>query len=203
MSSYSGQPGPPPSQPPQPPQPPQPKRTLTRLAIVSFVLGLAVSSIFIWRLVHNIPAEPTAIADGPVRLERAGLTVFASSPAPTNFCTAKDEHGNNVPLQTPKRSEKWAATTRTYYVVAHSTAKIPPQTVTITCTDATQRTYFVGQRHTMGTYLAPALTAVGTFALFFIIGTALIIADTVKRKRATQQHPYPPRPTSYPPGPTV
>ncbi len=163
---------------------------------MSFVLGLAVSSIFIWRLVQNIPGEPAAIADGPVRLQRDGLTVFASSPVPTNFCTAKDEHGADIPLQAPKRSEKWPAATHTYYVVAHSTAKIPPQTVTVTCTDATQRTYYVGQRHTMGTYLTPALTAVGTFALFFIIGIALIIADTMKRKRTTQPHPYPPRPTT-------
>jgi hypothetical protein len=173
-----------------PPRPP--KRTLTRIAIACFIVGLVVSSIFILRLVRNLPAYPTPISNGTVRLEKVGLTVFASSPAPTTSCQAKDEHGADIPLQHPRGSEKWAAEDRTYYVVAHSTAKVPPQTVTVTCADTSDTRYYVGQRHTMGTFLAPALLAMGSFALFFIIGTALIITDTVKRKRANQQHQFRP-----------
>ena len=186
MTSYPG----PPSR-PEPSRPPT--RTLTRIAIGCFVLGLAVSSIFILRLVRNLPADPTSISDGPVRLEKEGLTVFASSPSPATSCLAKDEHGADIPLQRPSGSEQWAAAERTYYVVAHSTTKVPPQTVTVTCTDTTSdTTYYVGQRHTLGTFLAPALLAVGSFAVFFVIGTALIITDTIRRKRANQQHQYRP-----------
>jgi hypothetical protein len=70
-----------------------------------------------------------------------------------------------------------------YYVVAHSVEEVPAQTVEVRCTNE-RATYFAGRRHTAATFFGPALSGLGAFAVFGALGTALIVIDQVRRKRA-------------------
>ncbi|WP_145807440.1 hypothetical protein [Kribbella amoyensis] len=165
-----------------PPVPPKPRRPLIGIAVACFLAGLVVSGFFIYLLVSNLPSVPTRLGDSPVRLERAGLTVFASQPALSVTCKATDESGADIPLRKPDRSEQYALETKTFYVVAHSVDKVPPQSVQVRCPDS-DVAFYVGQRHTMGTFMIPALGAVGSFGLFLVIGVVLIVLDRRQTRR--------------------
>lgn len=147
------------------------------------VLAFVVSGYFLVQLMSNLPGAPKPVADGPVPLDGTGLTIFASAKGAAQSCTAKDASGTAIALRKPSRSEQFDDAGDVYYVVAHSVEEIPAQTVEVDCTDQ-NATYFVGRRHTAGTFLVPALSAVGSFFGLAALGAALIVVDQVRRKRA-------------------
>jgi hypothetical protein len=147
------------------------------------VLGILASSVFVFRLVNSIPNPPTRVDNGPVRIDGVGLTIFALRRDAGQTCTARDANGAAIALKEPSRREQWDTGARTYYVVAHSVEKIPPQSVDVTCTNHAV-TYFVGRRHTLGTFLPTLLAAFASFGVPTAIGCALMVIDYVRRKRA-------------------
>ncbi|TDO51297.1 hypothetical protein EV643_10334 [Kribbella sp. VKM Ac-2527] len=175
MTSYPGQPA------------PQRSRTLTWIAIACFVVGLAVSGFFVSRIVKNVPETPTAVESGPVQLEKEGLTVYASQPVLTPPCEAKDASGSDIPLKQPSASETITLNSRTYYVVARSVNPVPPQSVSVSCTDGdTNATYYVGPRMSVVAFVLSILGAVFAFIIFVIAGVILLVVDTTKRRRSNR-----------------
>jgi hypothetical protein len=158
-------------------------RRLGWVGIGCFVLAFVVSGFFGVRLAGTIPGAPTPIADGPVRLDGVGVTIFSTDRGAGQTCTAKDASGTAIALKEPSRSEKFDDGGDVYYVIAHSVEKVPAQAVEVTCTNESA-TYFAGRRHTAETFLGPALAALGSFVLFGALGTALIVVDQVRRKRS-------------------
>jgi hypothetical protein len=161
-------------------------RKLGWAGIGCFVLAFVVSGYFVVQLVGSIPNAPTPVGNGPVRLDGVGLTIFASDKGAGQSCTAKDASGAAIALQEPARSEQWDDAGDVYYVVAHSVEKVPAQTVEVVCTNESA-TYFAGRRHTAETFLGPALTGLGAFAVFGALGTVLIVIDQLRRKRAPRR----------------
>lgn len=155
-------------------------------AIGCFVLSLLVSGFFVLQLVRAIPGAPEPVDSGPVQLDGVGLTIFSSERGADQTCTAKDANGDPIALSEPSRSEQFDDAGDLYYVVAHSTEEVPPQTVEVTCTNE-RAAYFVGRRHTLQTFMGPALAGLGSFAFFAIIGTILIVIDQSKRRRLTNR----------------
>jgi hypothetical protein len=175
MTSHPGQPA------------PQRSRTLTWIAIACFVVGLAVSGFFVSRIVKNVPETPTSVESGPVQLEKEGLTVYASQPVLTPPCEAKDASGADIPLERPSASETITLNSRTYYVVARSVNPVPPQSVSVSCTDGdTNATYFAGPRMSVVSFVLSILGAVFAFLIFVIAGVILLVVDTTKRRRANR-----------------
>jgi hypothetical protein len=158
-------------------------RRLGWAGIGCFVLAVVVSGYFVVQLVGAIPGAPTPIANGPVQLDGVGLTIFAAEKGAGQSCTAKDASGTAIALTEPSRSEQWDDAGDMYYVVAHSVEEVPAQTVEVRCTNESA-TYFAGRRHTAATFLGPALSGLGAFAVFGALGTVLIVIDQVRRKRA-------------------
>lgn len=158
-------------------------RKLGWAGVGCLVLAFVVSGYFIAQLVGSIPNAPTPIDNGPVRLDGVGLTIFSSQKGAGQSCTAKDASGTAIALREPSRNEQWDEGSRMYYVVAHSVEEVPAQTVEVSCTNE-NATYFAGRRHTAGTFLRPALTALGTFGVFGALGLVLIVVDQLRRKRA-------------------
>jgi hypothetical protein len=161
-----------------------PRRPLLWIGISCFVVAFAVSGVFLVKLLGVMPASPQRVGEGPVQLDGEGLTVFASQRGADADCRATDATGGDIPLQRPSRSEQWDDGGQTYYVVAHSVNKVPAQAVAVDCEGAAEVTYFVGRRHTLGTFLPLALAALGSFSVFAAAGLILIIVDSVRRRRA-------------------
>jgi hypothetical protein len=157
-------------------------RRLTWIGVGCLVLAFVISGFFVVQLMRNLPGEPAPIGDGPVQLDGPGLTIFASERDAGQSCTAKDASGTAIALKEPSRSEQFDSAGGLYYVVAHSVEEIPAQTVEVVCTDRSA-TYFVGRRHTAGTFLVPALSAVGSFFGLAAIGAVLIVVDQTRRRR--------------------
>jgi hypothetical protein len=158
-------------------------RRLTWVGIACLVLAFVVSGFFGVQLVRSIPGAPTPVDGRPVRLDGVGLTIFASEKGAGQSCTAKDASGHAIALREPSRSEQFDDAGDVYYVVAHSVEEVPAQTVQVACANQ-EVSYFAGRRHTAGTFLGPALTAVGAFFVFGAIGTVLIIVGQRKRNPA-------------------
>jgi hypothetical protein len=158
-------------------------RRLSWIGIGCFVVAFAVSGFFLVQLLRVMPGAPAPIDQGPVRLDGPGLTIFSTERSALQSCTAKDASGAEIAMREPSRTEKFDDAGDVYYVVAHSVEEVPAQTVEIVCTDQ-NATYFAGRRHTPGTFMVPALAALGSFALFGALGTVLIVIDQTRRKRA-------------------
>ncbi|WP_237706747.1 hypothetical protein [Kribbella flavida] len=185
-----------------PGQPPAPKRTLTRLAIASFVVGLVLSAFFVWRVVDSVPSTPSRISEGPVQLKSDGLTVYSSVPVLVPTCTAKDASGADIPLERPSGSQEFTVNGKTWYVVAQSVDKVPAQEVVVDCQDdQTSATYYAGPKLALGTFISSVLLGIGSFLLFFVIGVVLLVVDNVKRRRARRANTFPGGPGTFPGGP--
>ncbi|GAB3833154.1 hypothetical protein [Kribbella italica] len=185
MTSYSG-------------GPVAPKRTLTWIAVGCFVLGLVLSGIFVVRLVQNLPKAPTRVDGGTVQLTADGLTVYSTVPALIPPCTAKDASGADIPMERVKGSQQITVNDDTWYVVAQSVGKVPPQEVVVDCDSAgAGGTFYAGPKLAIASLVVSVLLAIGSFLFFFLIGIVLIIVDNVRRRRvrkATMANPGPNNP---------
>lgn len=161
------------------------RRPLLWIAVACFAVGLAVSGIFISRLVTVQPHEPVPLGDGVVRLNHDGLTISTTARGQTPSCQAKDATGADIPLKGPLRRENYSVGGPSYFVIAHSRSAVPPQTVTVTCTNAGNAIpYYVGDRAAVDTMLPTLARALGSFAVGTLISIALIIIDLIRRRRA-------------------
>ena len=189
-----------------PGQPTAPSRTLIWLAVASFVIGIVLSAFFVWRAVANVPEAPEPIDNGPVQVDSDGFTIFSSIPVLRPPCEAKDESGNDVPLEEPTTDTSITLNDDTWYVVANSVDRVPG-TFAVSCLDdETGATYAVGPRLSLGAFVGSIIAAIGSFLLFFAVGVVLIIVNTVKTRRAKRAGAYPgntfPAGPGYPAGPT-
>ncbi|WP_350278033.1 hypothetical protein [Kribbella sp. HUAS MG21] len=160
----------------------QSRPVLTFVGVGLVVVGLVISAFFLQDLLRALPSSPTRVDGRPVTLDGAGLTIFSTTKNATGSCTATDAQGSPIALEKPSRHEQWDAGDALYYVVAHSVAEVPAQTVTVACTD-TEAAYFVGRRHTADVFLKPALSALVAFFVPAAIGAGLIAVDQVRRRR--------------------
>ncbi len=177
---------------------------MTWIAVACFVVGLAVSGFFVSRIVQNVPETPVAVESGPIQLEKEGLTVYASQPVLTPPCEAKDASGADILLDQPSASETITLNSRTYYVVAHSVSPVPPQSVTVSCTDGeSNATYYAGPRMSVVSFVLSILGAIFAFVFFVIAGVVLLIVDATKRRRSKRPgNTFPGnQPPQYPSGP--
>src|SRR5882757_6249387 len=117
-----------------PGQPKAPSRTLTWLAIASFVVGLVLSAFFVWRAVQNAPETPQPIDNGPVQVDSNGFTIYSSIPVLRPPCEVKDESGNDVALEEPTTDTTITVNNDTWYVVANSVDRVPG-TFAVSCLD--------------------------------------------------------------------
>lgn len=157
-----------------------PVLTLVGSGIVA--VGIVVSGFFMMEIVRNIPNSPTAVDGRPVALDRVGLTIFSTAQGAEQSCTAKDASGNEIALEVPSWQEKWDDAGDLYYVVAHSTTRVPAQTVTVACTDE-NTSYFVGQRQSADMFVGPLVRIFASFFAPAAIGVVLIVVDQVRRRR--------------------
>ena len=176
------------------------------LAVASFVIGLVLSAFFIWRTVENVPEAPEPIDNGPVRVDSDGFTIYSSIPVLRPPCEAKDESGNEVPLEEPTTDTSITLNDDTWYVVANSVDRVPG-TFAVSCLDEeTGASYAIGPRLSLGAFVGSIIAAIGSFLLFFAVGIVLIIVNTVKTRRAKREGAYPgntfPAGPGYPAGPT-
>jgi hypothetical protein len=165
-------------------QPPvrQSRPVLTFVGVGFVVAGLIISAFFIQDLLRAIPSSPERVDGRPITLDGVGLTIFSTSKDAAGSCTATDAQGSPIALERPARHEQWDAGDALYYVVAHSVAEVPAQTVAVECADP-EAAYFVGRRHTADVFLQPALAALGAFFGPAVIGAVLITVDQVRRRR--------------------
>ena len=182
-----------------PGQPTAPKKTLTWLAIASFVLGLVLTAFFVWRIVETVPQSPRSIENGSVHLDEEGLKIYSSEPVLPPECEAKDANGSDVPLERPNGSETITVNGETWYLVGQSVDPVPAGDYVVSCTDdETAATYAAGPRTSVVSFVVSILGAIGSFLLFFILGTILLVVGAVKRRRAAR--PGNTFPTYPPPG---
>ncbi|MEU4196264.1 hypothetical protein AB0E69_30460 [Kribbella sp. NPDC026611] len=161
------------------------QKTLTRIAIACWVVGLALTGFFVWRIVVNVPRSPTPIDGGVhVKLDKPGLTIYSSVPVLRPPCTAKDANDAEVPIYHPKGSETITLYGDTWYVVAKSQHKVPPGDYVVTCNDtATSATYAVGPRSSVLQFVLSIFGAIGSFLLFAIVGGVLLAIGIVRGRR--------------------
>lgn len=176
------------------------QKTLTRIAIACFVVGLALTGFFVWRMVVNLPHTPQSIQAGErVRLDKPGLTIYSSVPVLRAPCTVTDAHAAEVPVYQPKGSETITLNGDTWYVVAKSTHKVPAGEYAVTCADTeTSATYAVGPHSSVVQFVLSIFGAIGSFLLFTILGVVLL-AIGVSRGRRNRNQPMPPTGPQYPP----
>ncbi|MEV8377148.1 hypothetical protein AB0P21_30685 [Kribbella sp. NPDC056861] len=161
------------------------RRPLLWIAAACFAIGIVVSGIFMMPMLGMIPHEPVPLGDGVVQLEYEGLTISTTARGQTPTCQAKDATGADIPLKGPLKRENYSVSGPSYYVIAHSRSPIPPQTVTVTCTNADNTIrYYVGDRASVDTMLPALVKALGSFGLAMLISIALVVIDVVRRRRA-------------------
>ncbi|WP_020392369.1 hypothetical protein [Kribbella catacumbae] len=166
-------------------QPAVNRRPLLWIAIACFAVGLVVSGIFMSRLATVMPHEPVPLGDGVIRLNHDGLTISTTALGQTPSCQAKDATGADIPLKAPLKRENYSVSGPSYYVIAHSKSAVPPQTVTVTCTNADKTIpYYVGDRAAVDKMFPVIARAVGIFALASLLSITLIIIDVTRRRQA-------------------
>lgn len=166
-------------------RPPMSRRPLLWIAVACLAVGLVVSGISILRVVRTMPYEPVPLGDGVIRLNHDGLTISTTALGQTPSCQAKDATGADIPLKAPLKRENYSVGGPSYYVIAHSRSAVPPQTVTIICTNADNTIpYYVGDRAAVDTMLPAVASALGSFALGTLLSVMLISIDLTRRRRA-------------------
>jgi hypothetical protein len=166
-------------------RPPFSRRPLLWTAIAFFAAALVLSSIFIMQMVSAMPTEPVPLGDGTVRLDRDGLTISTTARGQTPSCQAKDATGADIPLKGPLKRENYSVDGPSYYVIAHSRSPVPPQTVTVTCTNADNTIpYYVGDRASVDKMIPALIKAFASFILAVLIGSAFIRIEQLRHRRA-------------------
>lgn len=193
MTTYPGQPA-----------APAPRRTLTWLAIASFVIGLVLAGFFVWRIVETAPRTPERIdTSGTVQLDKDGLTIYASQPVLRPPCQVKDSSGADVPLKSPTGSETITINDNTWYVIARSVQTVPPGEYVVSCADdETGAAYSVGPRMSILGFVGSIFGLIGSLLVFIGLGVVLLVVGALKRRKANPPgNTFPGRPGGYPPQP--
>src|SRR5215207_815893 len=184
-----------------PGQPAAPRRTLTWLAIASFVIGLVLAGFFVWRIVETAPRSPERIGtSGTVRLDDEGLTIYSSQPVLRPPCEVKDANGTAVPLKSPTGSETITINNDTWYVIARSVETVPPGEYVVSCADEeTGTSYGVGPRMSILGFVGSIFGLVGSLLVFIGLGVVLLVIAAVKRRKANRPgNTFPGGPGGYP-----
>ena len=190
MTTYPGQ-----------PSVPAPRRTLTWLAIASFVIGLVLAGFFVWRIVETAPRSPEQIGtSGTVQLDKDGLTIYSSEPVLRPPCEVKDSSGADVPLESPTGSETITINDNTWYVIARSVETVPPGEYVVSCADEdTGTSYGVGPRMSILGFVGAIFGLIGSLLVFIGLGVVLLIVGAVKRRKANRPgNTFPGGPGGYP-----
>ncbi|TCM37868.1 hypothetical protein [Kribbella sp. VKM Ac-2568] len=190
MTTYPGQPA-----------APAPRRTLTWLAIASFVIGLVLAGFFVWRIVETAPRSPERIGtSGTVRLEEDGLTIYSSEPVLRPPCEVKDSSGADVPLKSPTGSETITINDNTWYVIARSVETVPPGEYVVSCADEdTGTSYGVGPRMSILGFVGSIFGVIGSLLVFIGLGVVLLVVGALKRRKANRPgNTFPGGPGGYP-----
>ncbi|MEV6414116.1 hypothetical protein [Kribbella sp. NPDC051718] len=167
------------------PRPPFSRWPLMWTAIAFFAAGLVLSSIFLLQMMSVMPTEPAPLGDGLVQLDRDGLTISTTAQGQTPSCQAKDATGADIPLKNPLKRENYSVDGPSYYVIAHSRTPIPPQTVTVTCTNADNTIpYYVGDRAAPDKMFAALIKAFASIIVAVLIGSAFIRVEQLRHRRA-------------------
>ncbi|TDD46212.1 hypothetical protein E1263_36990 [Kribbella antibiotica] len=165
-------------------------RSLSRFGGALLVVGLVASAFFVLQLVSDQPREPAPPGNGGVvQLRHDGLTISTTAVRQDADCSANDATGADIPLEVPSRPEliTGGTTKRKYHVIAHSVVAVPPQAVTVTCTNAGDTiAYFVGDRAARAAiFRLPLLVqAAGLFGVGTLIAVTLIAVELIRRRRA-------------------
>jgi hypothetical protein len=172
---------------------PSPK-TLLWLAIACFVGGLALTGLFVNRVVHTLPQEPQWADSGPIHLDSVGLTVYSSIPVLRAPCDVRDENGAVLELIPPEQAETLTVDSDTWYVVARSRDRVPPGDYIATCTDKeTSAVYALGSRSTPTGFAYAVLAAITSFVVGTVLAVIFLILYFLRRRSRP--------PTAPPPGP--
>lgn len=178
-----------------PGQPAGPQRkTLLWLAIACFVAGLALTGLFVNRVVHTLPQEPQWADSGTVHLDQVGLTVYSSIPVLRAPCDVRDDNGAVLELVPPAQAETLTVDNDVWYVVARSRDRVPPGDYIATCTDKeTSAVYALGARSTPTGFAYAVLAAIASFLVGTVLAIVFLILFFVRRRTAA--------PTAPPSGP--
>lgn len=165
-----------------------PRRTLTWLAIASFVIGLVLAGFFVWRIVETAPRSPERIGtSGTVRLDKDGLTIYSSEPVLRPPCEVKDASGADVPLKSPTGSETITINDNTWYVIARSVETVPPGEYVVSCADEdTGTSYGVGPRMSILGFVGSIFGLIGSLLVFIGLGVVLLVVGALKRRKANR-----------------
>lgn len=181
------------------------KSILPKIAIACFAVGVLVVGFFVWRIVVTAPRTPQPIEGGVVHLKKEGLTIYASIPVLTPPCKVQDANGDDVPIKPPTGSETITINGESWYVVARSTQTVPAGDYSISCTDdETSATYAAGPKSSVVAFVLSILGVVFAMLIFGGLGSALLVAGVVKKRRRnrpanTFPGPPPGAPGNYPP----
>jgi hypothetical protein len=202
-----------------------PSRAWTVAAVALLAVGLVLTGFFAWKAFVNRPASPQPVEAGPVRLDREGLTIYSSQPVLRPPCEVKDSTGADIPLEAPSGSETITVNSGTWYVVLRSAEPVPAGEYSVSCSDdETNATYAAGPRFSVLGFAFALLGAIGSFVVFGLLGTVILVVVGVKRRRTNRPSdnsfpgsdsrwprgntfpggsaPYPPGGTPYPQGGT-
>ncbi|TWD82099.1 hypothetical protein FB561_3226 [Kribbella amoyensis] len=164
-----------------------PKKTMARIGIACIVVGVLLSGFFVWRIVQTAPRTPVDVSSGPIKLEKDGLTIYASRPVLRPPCEAKDANGNDIPLRNPSGSESITINERTFDVVAKSVDPVPPQEVVVSCQDTESGArFYAGPMMSVASFVLSILGTVFSLLIFLIVGIFLITFGSLKRRRANR-----------------
>ncbi|MGC4942651.1 hypothetical protein [Kribbella sp. DT2] len=164
-----------------------PRGMMTWFAIGAFAIGLLLTGFFAWRIVETAPRQPADLNDGPVELKRDGLTIYASLPLEGSTCFARDENDADIALKRPAGTESITLNGTTWYVVARSVEKVPPQTVVVSCPGDydLDLTYGVGPRSGVLAFTLSILGTVFSGVGFVVLGVLLLTIDRRRRRPST------------------
>lgn len=163
---------------------PGPSRAWTVVAVGLLAMGLVLTGFFLWKAIDNRPGTPKPITAGPVRLDREGLTVYASQPMLQASCQATDSNGTAIPLSRPLGSETITINSKSWYVVLRSVEPVPSGQYSVSCASASAATFGVGPRSSVLGFVGAIFGAIGSFLFFGLAGVLILVIAGVKRRRA-------------------
>jgi hypothetical protein len=177
------------------------RKTLLRLAIACFVAGLALTGLFVNRVVHTLPQEPQWADSGTIHLDQVGLTVYSSIPVLRAPCDVRDDNGAVLELVPPAQAETLTVDNDTWYVVARSRDRVPPGDYIATCTDKeTSAVYALGPRSTPTGFAYAVLAAIASFLVGTALAVVFLILSFIRRRNQSSTAPPsgPQPPTAFP-----
>ncbi|MFI5709776.1 hypothetical protein [Kribbella sp. NPDC051620] len=159
------------------------RRTLLWLAVACFVAGLALTGLFVNRVVHTLPQEPQWADSGTIHLDQVGLTVYSSIPVLRAPCDVRDDNGAVLELVPAAEAETLTVDDDTWYVVARSRDRVPPGDYIATCTDKqTSAVYALGPRSTPTGFAYAVLGAITSFVVGTVLALIFLILYFLRRQ---------------------